>query len=176
MPPKPLREDPNAALVALHAAVLAPAAVSEAPLVPGLGFHLDPEAAMTGHWHSPRGRLLELETAVTTPGRWLGLHLALALPDLAGICWLGFAARSAAGRGIAVRVCLRSGLARGGFQDTFFDKHILSQPGETDHLDMIAPDRLPDLPPHAPWREFILFLPPDESLRWALHELRLFVL
>ena len=91
---------------------------------------------------------------MTTPGRWLGLHLALALPDLAAVGWLGFAARSAATPAMTLRACLRSGLAAGGFFDTFFDKHILSQSAETDHLDMIAPAHQPDLPLCAPWREF----------------------
>jgi hypothetical protein len=165
----------DAPLAALRATVLSPAPLG--PVVPGLAFHADPQAGLSGHWHSPRGRLLEVETTVTRPGRWLGLHLALPdLADLAPLVWLGLAARSGAGHAMALRVCLRSGLPEGGFHDQFFDRHLLSQPAETDHLDMIAPARLPDLPPKAPWRELILFLPPGESLRWSLHDLRLFAL
>lgn len=165
----------NAPLAALRPAVL-PWADLAAPLPPGLVLHADPEAPRSGRWQSPRGRLLELETRPETSGRWLGLHLPLPLDDLSPLAWIGLAARSAASEALAVRVCLRSGLAAGGFRDCFFDRHLLSQPAESDHLDMLAPDRCPDLPQRAPWREIVLFLPPHRPLAWALHDLRLFAL
>lgn len=166
----------NAPLVALRAGVRPATPLDDRPLAPGLGFRRDPAARMTGQWQSPRGRLLELETAVEHPGDWLGLHLALPLPDLAGIAWLGFALRLAAGRAQVARACLRSGRPEGGFHDQFFDRHILAQSAVTDHHDLLAPDQWPDLPQRAPWREFILFLPPERGIALALHDLRLFTL
>lgn len=144
-------------------------------LVPGLSLRRDPEGAISGNWRSPARRLLDLETQVTRPGAWLALHLSLPLTDLRGVAWFGLVARSAADRALVVRPCLRSGHATGGFHDQFFARHMLSQPAETDHHDLIAPDRIPGLPMVAPWRELILFLPPAHGIRWALHDLRLVV-
>jgi hypothetical protein len=149
---------------------------AETPLAPGLSLNADPEAGIIGIWRSPRGRLLEIEATPKAPGAWFALHLVLPLPDLAGIGWLGFVARSSSDRAVAVLPCLRSGLATGGFHDCFFDRHILSRGQQTDHHDLIAPEWRPDLPVRAPWRELILFLPPTEPLHWALHDLRVFTL
>lgn len=164
----------NAPLTVLRSAVHPVKSLDEQPLAPGLGFRIDPAARMTGRWQSPRGRLLELETEVEQPGDWLGLHLALPLLDLTGLGWFGFVARVAAGRAQVLRACLRSGLPGGGFHDLFFDRHILAQSAVTDHHDLIAPDHWPDLPRHALWREFVLFLPPERGIALSLHDLRLF--
>ena len=164
----------NAPQAHLRPQALPPRPLTGAEVVPGLRLSADPAAAMTGTWSSPRGRLLEIETTVTTPGAWFALRLTLPPIDLTGLAWLGFVLRSGAGHGVGSRACLRSGLAGGAHHDLFFDRLILSQPGESDHHDLIAPDRCPGLPLHAPWREFLLFLPPAEDLRIALHDLRLF--
>ena len=150
---------------------------TQAALGPDLALHVDPAARLDGVWRSPRGRLLELETRVTQPGAWFALHLGLPaqLADLTDVTWLGLAARSSAARAVAVRACLRSGTGDG-FHDCILDRHILSQPRDSDHHDLLAPEPHPDLPRQAPWREFILFLPPAEPLDWVLHDLRLFVL
>ncbi len=131
-------------------------ALDDTPLAKGLMFRIDPAARITGHWSSPRGRLIELRSEVAEPGAWFGLHLTLALPDLRRIAWLGFVARTASLDAIGIRACLRSGLPGGGFHDAFFDRHILAHAAETDHHDIMDPARQPDLPPDAPWREFIL--------------------
>jgi hypothetical protein len=165
----------NLPLDRLRASVLAGGDIAGAAPVPGVQFHADPQARIAGRWTSPRARLLEVDTTVDTPGDWFALHIDLPLADLSGVAFLGFVARTAAARAMVTRACLRSGLPEGGFTDTFFDRHILSQPGEGDHVDLLAPDRRPDLPQSAPWREFILFLPPVQDIRWALHDLRLFV-
>jgi len=166
----------NAPLTALRAAVIAQRPVGTGALAPGVDLRIDPDARISGQWSSPRGRLLELRTEVAQPGDWLGLHLALPPLDLTGVVWLGLAVRSAGAPALVVRACLRSGLPGGGFRDDFLDRHILSQPAETDHVDLLAPDRRPGLPPRAPWREMVLFLPPAQSVTWALHDLRLFAL
>ena len=147
-------------------------------LGPEVVLRRDPEARIGGHWSSPQGRLLELHTEVQAPGAWLGLHIALprSLPPLDQLTWIAVVARSNAARAIAIRVCLRSGLPTGGFQDSFFAHHLLSQGRLSDHHDVLAPAQLPDLPRTAPWRELVLFLPPAEGIDWALHDLRIFAL
>lgn len=168
----------NRGLRALAAGERAPAPLDETPLIPGLRFRLDPEGGVSGRWSSPRGRILELEAEVApgAGGRWLGLHLELPeLGDLAGIGWLGFALRGAAARPLALRPCLRSGrteAAGGGFHDLFFTRHVLLHPAASDHHDLCAPPRVPDLWTPAPWRELILFLPPGEGLHLSLHEVQ----
>lgn len=148
--------------------------LSEEPLVPGLRFRLDPEAGFEGVWHSPRGRLVSLQARPERPGRWLGLHLELGPLPLENVQFLGVVARLAAPRPAAIRMALRSGREDGGFSDQFFQRHLLAQPGEADHLDMISPDRMPDIPATAPWRELVLFFPPTEHLEVSLHDLRIF--
>ena len=167
-------------LAALRDAAIPGGPLDETPLLPGVRFRLDPEGGSAGRWTSPRDRIVELTVATGRPSRWLGLHLELPeAADLAGTAWLGFALRGAADRPIAVRPCLRSGReaeAGGGFVDLFFARHVLLRPGARDHHDMIAPPRSPDLPALAPWREFILFLPPAEPYRLVLEELAVFLL
>jgi hypothetical protein len=147
-------------------------------LCPGVMLHLDPEAALTGRWSSPAGRLVEMHTEVTRPGAWFGLHIRLpeAAADLEGRRWIGIVARTSAGRAMAIRVALRSGLEAGGFQDSFLPRHILSQPRQSDHHDLLCPADLPDLPQRAPWREVVLFLPPAAPMAWVLHDLRILAL
>jgi hypothetical protein len=164
----------NAPLNALRAAVVAPTPLQAGPLAPGIAWHTDPGARIGGTWQSPRGRLLEMRTEVAVPGDWAALNIALPPLDLTGLAWFGCALRSAGAPALALRLALRSGLPEGGFRDDFFDRQVLSQPGETDHADVLAPDRRPGLPPRAPWREIVLFLPPAHSVTWALHDLRLF--
>ena len=187
----------NAPLVALRDQAVALRPLTGPVLAPGIALHIDPAAQIAVTWASPRARLLEVQTRVTTPGAWLGLHIALPPLDLRAVEWLGFAARSAAATALVARVALRSGLpeengggtaggigggtrggtgggeAGGGFCDAFFDRYLLSQPTLGEHHDMLAPPRRPDLPPRAPWRELVLFLPPGHDIAWALHDLRL---
>lgn len=144
-------------------------------LAQGVWLHTDPEAALSGRWSSPLGRLAEIDITLGTPGRWLGLHVALPPIEADAVTWLGFACRLHAARPLALRPCLRSGTQEG-FVDTFFDRHLLARPAETDHQGLLAPERHPDLPATAPWRELILFLPSGESLSLALHDLRIFAL
>lgn len=148
------------------------AGTQETRLPGNLMLHAAPELRSTGHWSSPEGRLLELEATVTMPGRWFALHLPLPDPDLADVRWLMLAVRSSASEACVIRPCLRSGQP-GGFRDDFLPRAILAQPRESDHHDVLAPDRLPDLPRQAPWRELILFLPSATSAHIVLHDLRL---
>lgn len=166
----------NAPLALLRDQLVPPSPLTQTEILPDLHLRLDP-AADVALWHaSPRARLLELEARVTRPGAWLGLHLTLPLPDLSGLRWFGFAARSSANAAMISRACLRSGREGGGFHDQFFDRDLLSHSWESDHHDLMALDHCPELPRHAPWREFILFLPPDLDFRLSLHDLRVFTL
>lgn len=152
---------------------------SSVGLCPGVTLHLDPGADLTGTWSSPAGRLIEMHTAVTRPGAWFGLHIGLPAEaaDLGPRRWIGIVARTSALRAMAIRVALRSGLETGGgFQDSFLPRHILSQPRQSDHHDILCPADLPDLPSRAPWREVVLFLPPATPVDWVLHDLRILAL
>lgn len=168
-----------AALGALRAAVVPdqpPDPAGTRVIAPGIALRRDPAGSGQSRWASPRGRLLEIATEVETPGDWLGLHIDLPGFDARAPAWIGFAAATGADHALVLRACLRSGLATGGFRDEFFDRHLLSQPARSDHVDLIAPATRPDLPARAPWRELILFLPPERSFAWVLHDLRLFLL
>lgn len=144
-------------------------------LCPGVWLNGDPEAGHTGQWTSPSGRLCELVITPEAPGHWLGLHIALPPLETDGLTWLSLTLRGHAARPIALKPCLRSGVGEG-FSDSFFDRHILLRPAESDHALLMAPAQYPDLPDTAPWRELILFLPPGEALSLALHDVRLIAL
>lgn len=141
----------------------------------GIKLHADPASVIRGHWASPAGRLLEIAARIEAPGNWFALHIPLpGLSDLGGIGWIGLIARTSADATCALRPCLRSGLEAGGFRDDFLPRHILAGPRESDHCDTLAPAHLPDLPPAAPWRELVLFLPAAASFHLMLHDLRVF--
>ncbi|WP_158971849.1 hypothetical protein [Chachezhania sediminis] len=144
-------------------------------LAPGLSFHADPGLAPAGHWSSPADRIVELSLETGGTGSWAALHVALDLPELgalSGARFLALMCRSAAGTEIMVRPCLRSGLQEGGFTDLFFPRHLLAVAEPRTHTDAFwLPALLPgDAPDTAPWRELVLFLPP-QSLSWHVHAL-----
>ena len=140
---------------------------------PGLTLHADPALGLSGTYRSPLDRLLELETKMSGDGAWLGLHLGLPLRDLSGFGVVGFAARTSAGSMALIRACLRSGLDEGGFQDVFFDKHLLTRPEESAHLDALHLPQVPDVALQAPWRELVFFLP-TQDCHLSLIDLRVF--
>ncbi|MGR3439043.1 hypothetical protein [Alterinioella nitratireducens] len=147
--------------------------VAEEEIVPGLRFVPDPEAGMTGHFSSPRGRLLELQVRHARPARWLGLHLRLDIEDITEIGLIGLATRIAAPTAMAVRACVRSGTETG-FVDTFFDKTVATLPRPQLHLDVLETNGAhAALCAPAPWRELVLFLP-MQDFRLDLHDLRVF--
>lgn len=140
----------------------------------GLTLRADPALGMTGRYVSPRGRLLEVDATAGAPGHWFGLHIPVTVADLAGLGVFGFACRGSAPELTVIRACLRSGQREAGFRDCFFDKHILLHPAEASHVDAILLQTRDEVPQKAPWRELILFLPP-ESVRLSLSDLRVFL-
>lgn len=163
----------NAPLTALTASA-GPAGTLDDPLpVAGLRLMADPAAVMTVHWSSPRARLLEVSGTVTTPGQWFALRLTLDLPDLTGLAGLGFWLRGAADPALVMQAALRSG-TQDGHVDCIFERDILCHAASGDHTALMLTDRTPDLPLRAPWREFLLLLPPYRPITLALDALRLF--
>jgi len=142
------------------------------PLSPGLSFKADKAASLKGGYKSPPGRLLELDVTVKGTPDWVEFHVTLPGGDWSAFGLIGLVCVSAAPENIILRPCLRSG-TEGRFVDCFFDKHVLSHPQASTHLDAIMFDRRTNLPMDAPWRELILFLP-THSFRWSLQDLRLF--
>ncbi|SFL64741.1 hypothetical protein SAMN04488004_1366 [Loktanella salsilacus] len=163
----------NAPLTALTA--LAGAQGSGSGALPAVGLHLltDPGADMTLNWSSPRGRLIEVTTTITAPGKWCVLRLDLDLPDLSACAGLGFWLRSAASPALVMQALIRSG-TDDGHVDCVFERDILSHAAASDHTGMMLTDRTPDLPCHAPWRMFELLLPPYRPITLAIDALRLF--
>lgn len=149
--------------------------IAEHPEIqPGITLHADPALKLLGQWHSPAGRLLELDISTNGQGSWFGLHMELGDIDLSQVGIIGIACRSAATTIEVVRACIRSGRSEGGFDDCFFTKRILAHPEASSHLDALQVGQQQNLPPQAPWRELILFLP-LHSFRLNLHDLRLFI-
>lgn len=147
---------------------------SHTEIQPAIALHADPALQIEGQWRSPAGRLLELEANAPGEGNWFGLHMELGNISLAQAGLIGLACRSTAPRIEMLRACIRSGHGEGGFDDCFFTKRILAHPEASSHLDAIQISQQPNLPPEAPWRELILFLP-TQSFRLDLHDLRLFI-
>ncbi len=147
---------------------------AQTEIQPGIALHADPALAPSGHWRSPAGRLFELEVTPGGEGGWFGLHMRLGNIDLSQAGIIGIACRGTSPSIEAIRVCIRSGLPEGGFEDCFFPKRVLTHPDASSHLDALQISQQPELPPEAPWRELILFLP-LHSFRLNLNDLRLFI-
>jgi hypothetical protein len=139
---------------------------------PGFSLHADPALMIDGQFHSPSGRLLELDVTTAGTGEWIALHINIPHTDLSDCAYLGFACRSVAHGQQMIRPCLRSGIGDG-FTDSFFNKHILATPEPRDHVDALHIETCRNQPETAPWRELVLFLP-TQDFRWHLHDLRLF--
>ena len=146
-----------------------------APLLRGIGLHGDPEGTGDCQWSSPPGRVVEISVAPRLPGRFLALHLGLPLRGLGAVEWLGLTLRGAADPGLSIRPCLRSGLASGGFHDSFFPRNIALVPMEAEVAVQLCPRHDATIPTRARWREIVLFLPPARAFALALHDLRISV-
>lgn len=146
---------------------------SDVEFLPGIKWHADSALELKGRYSSPEGRLLDLDSRPTAHGAWNALHLSLPARDLRPYGALGFALRSASPEIQVVRACIRSGI-EGGFEDCFFDKHILVRAEESSHVDVLPTHQQPRLPLEAPWRELILFFP-KEPFQMSLIDLRVFL-
>lgn len=161
----------NHALFLLRQDTFSGKIATDTEILPGIALHADPALPLSGNFVSPEGRLLELDVSVMGES-WFALHIALSNADLTAFGLLGFASRNASPTFEIIRPCLRSG-TNDGFVDCFFDKHILAPPGETSHLDALQLHPNPRIPPQAPWRELVFFLP-THPFQWALMDLRIF--
>lgn len=141
--------------------------------LPGLKLNADPALGLSGTYRSPIGWCLELDAQTQAPGGWVGLHIDLPVDDLRPLGVIGFAARIAAPQIHVVRACIRSGTADG-FEDCFFDKHLLFRPEESSHVDAVPTAQRLGLPLQAPWRELVLFLP-TTPFRLSVIDLRVFM-
>lgn len=166
--------DFNYALQLLRSSQTSGEIQAQTEIQPGLALHADPALQASGSWRSPAGRLFELEVTTGGEGGWFGLHMRLGGISLSQAGLIGIACRGTSPTIEAVRVCIRSGRPEGGFDDCFFPKRILTHPDASSHLDALQISQQPELPPEAPWRELILFLP-LHSFRLDLHDLRLFI-
>lgn len=141
--------------------------------LPGIDLRADPALQLAGRYRSPEGRILELSARPGGQGSWCALHLGFPAGSLQPYGVLGFALRGAAPQMQVLRACLRSGTEEG-FSDCFFDKHVLLRPEESSHVDALQAAGRPGLPPEAPWRELILFLP-SAACDLTLTDLRVFL-
>lgn len=146
---------------------------TDVTFAPGVVLNADPALGLAGTWRSPPGRLLELEAAPTGTGDWCAIHIPLGALAIGDLGVIGFTCRSAAPTPVVVRACLRSGLD-GGFEDHFFDRHILAHAADTLHVDVLDLHRSLGIPDQADWRDFILFLPVF-PFHLSLQDLRLFL-
>ena len=145
-----------------------------APIVRGFWIATDPEVPPAGRIRSRAGELLEAEFELAAPARWLALNLALGPVDLSARAGFGLAVQASAPRSLALRVCLRSG-APGGFVERFFPRELVIAPEGRLHVDILDLQGAAPVPPRAPWRDLILFLPP-ESCALTLRAMRIFTL
>jgi hypothetical protein len=127
---------------------------------PGVFLSMDPESDTQASLTSTPGELLNLEMTTAHPGRWLSLNIELGECDLSQRDVMGFMCKTRANETITFRACLRSGQDEG-FQDAFFGKRVISYGAASTHADLIKLAERDDIPAQAPWRELVLFFPPD---------------
>lgn len=144
-------------------------------LAPGIFLNADPKLELTGFYSSRSGHFLDLCSAPSGEGAWLGLHIALRLPPITDVTYIGFASRIASDTPLMMRACLRSGIEGGNFRDSFFEKHILTDRSAQNYLDALYLDSVPDLPLTSPWHELVVFLPCD-AFEMTIMNMHIFVL
>jgi hypothetical protein len=163
----------NHAVAVLRAAQATGEVTSEAHLVPGVYFALDPERPTAGTMATEEGDALSVRFEIEGKARWLGLHLPLGPIDLSEHHVLGVVCRSQAPQAITTRIAIRSGDGAG-FSDCFLPKRMVSFGEDSTHLDVLLLEKAANLPAVAPWRELILFLP-TASFEITVRDLRVFV-
>lgn len=127
---------------------------------PGVFVSIDPESDTKVMATSRPGELVDLSFSTRRPGRWLSLNVEMGNCNLTGRDIAGFMAKVQSEATMTFRVCLRSG-NEGGFQDAFFGKRVISYAEASTHADLMKLEERDDVPAQAPWRELIMFLPPD---------------
>ena len=150
----------NHSLAILRAMECDETVAPDARFAPGIFLSMDPESDTQAQVVSRPGMLADIRFTTTRPGQWLSLNIELGAFDLTGRDVIGFMCKSRAEDTITFRACLRSG-AEGGFQDAFFGKRVISYDTPSTHADLIKLDARDDIPATAPWRELLLFFPPD---------------
>lgn len=144
------------------------------PIVPGISFSFDPDAELSGRLKAADGAVLSFAIEEIKNSGWLALHISMGGFDLASYGVIGFVCKTQAPNAIALRACIRSG-TEAGFVDCFFDKHLVGYSEPSTHLDAMDVSIQKTLPAQAPWRDFVLFLPPDRPTDLTLLDLRFFI-
>lgn len=146
----------------------------DTPIAPGVLFSFDPAGTLKGSLQDNEDALLSFRVESLKDSHWLALHVALGGFDLDGFGVIGFICKSTAPSAVAMKTCIRSG-TEAGFVDCFFDKQVVSYAQTSTHLDAMDVEGRKNLPTQAPWRDFILFLPPDRPVEATLLDLRFFI-
>lgn len=162
----------NHALAVLRAQSFDRKVASGEQFSPGVFVLLDEESDTSVHATSQPGTLLDLSFKTRRPSRWLSLNIQMGECDLTGRDIAGFMCKVTSEATMTFRVCVRSG-HDGGFQDAFFGKRVISYSAPSTHADLMKLAERDDVPAQAPWRELMLFLPPDVQ-QISLKDLALF--
>ncbi len=133
----------------------------------------DSAGRATGTFKTGAGKVLELAYEVLKTPRWVSLHLQLGAIDFGDAAVFGIVCKSRAAQAATIRPCLRSASTTG-FEDAFFDKHVVSFSEASTHVDLLRLAGRSDVPTKAPWRELILFFQ-TSSASFEIQDLRVFV-
>lgn len=148
--------------------------VCDTPITPGVLFSFDPAGTLKGSLLEDADAILSFRIESLKDSHWLALHVSLGGFDLDGFGVIGFICKSDAPSAVAMKTCIRSG-TEAGFVDCFFDKQVVSYSQTSTHLDAMDVEGRKNLPAQAPWRDFVLFLPPDRPVEATLRDLRFFI-
>jgi hypothetical protein len=162
----------NHALAVLRALEVDAVVAPDDRFAPGIFLSVDPASDTKIKLTSRPGELMTLDFTTKRPGQWLSLNIALGEFDQSHRDILGLVCKTRAEDTVTLRACLRSGV-EGGFIDAFFGKRVVSYNATSTHADLIKLEERDDIPPQAPWRELVLFFPPDLR-QLQLIDLRLF--
>lgn len=162
----------NHSLAVLRAQAFEKAVSGDERFSPGVFVSIDPASDTKVVATSRPGELADLSFETQRPGQWLSLNFEMGDCSFSGRDIAGFMAKVQSEATMTFRVCLRSGI-EGGFQDAFFGKRVISYEAPSTHADLMKLEERDDIPPHAPWRELIIFLPPDVR-QLSLKDLALF--
>ncbi|MCC6002061.1 MAG: hypothetical protein JJU19_14540 [Pararhodobacter sp.] len=146
--------------------------VSGERLAQGIWFDMDSEQAQQDAKYSiPPDGLISFSLKAARPGRWFTLNIDIGANDLSSVKVFGFAARSQAPKTVIARACLRSFHADG-FEDVFFNQHLVAFSENSSHADAIWTEQHPILRQAVNWRTLIFFFDPAE-VDWVFDDLRI---
>lgn len=164
----------NATLAELRGAEAPHPLPTDAPIAPGCWLEIDREESdVEASCEARPGELFTTRVDIRRAPRWMSLTLELGPARLTDYKILGVICESSAPQSMACRLSVRTGLGDG-FEDTFFEKYMVSYGTRSQHIGTLQIPDHPALQADTDWRNLMFHFEPN-SFELHLHDLRVFL-